>query len=99
MDSEYRGPLIHIPESLFGIKIRTFGFGGNFKRRSLIIMNHVTHMDWMYLWDVVDKQGHLSYWKAVTKRLPVREIPIIGMLHLELGHAELTNIIDNNNCP
>ena len=64
---------------MYGIKIRTFGFDGRFKRRSLIIMNHVSHFDWIYLWDVVDRQGDLSYWKAITKREPFQHCPIIGM--------------------
>ncbi len=63
---------------MFGIKIRTFGHGEKFKRRSLIIMNHVSHLDWMYLWSVIDRQGDLSFWKVVTKKLPVRSLPILG---------------------
>lgn len=67
-------------ENFFGIKIRTFGFGEKFKKRSLIIMNHVSHFDWIYLWGVMDRQGNLSFWKAITKRVPIFYIPIIGML-------------------
>ena len=69
-----------IPEKMFGIKIRTFGFSGKFKRRSLIIMNHVSHFDWMYLWSVVDRQGDLSFWKAITKEQPLKQFPIIGQI-------------------
>ena len=69
----------HHAENFFGIKIRTFGFDGRFKRRSLIIMNHVSHFDWIYLWDVIDRQGDLSYWKAITKSAPFRHTPILGM--------------------
>ena len=65
-------------ENFFGIKIRTFGFGEKFKKRSLIIMNHVSHFDWIYLWDVMDRQGNLSFWKAITKRVPVFYVPILG---------------------
>lgn len=66
-------------ENLYGIKIRTFGYSGKFKRRSLIIMNHVSHLDWMYLWSVIDRQGDLSYWKVIAKRIPIRSLPILGM--------------------
>lgn len=71
----------HNAENMFGIKIRTFGHSGTFKRRSLIIMNHVSHLDWMYMWSVIDRQGDLSFWKAITKRFPIRSLPILGMLH------------------
>ena len=67
-----------ILETLFGIKIRTFGFSGKFKKRSLIIMNHVSHFDWLYLWSVVDRQGDLTFWKAITKTLPMKNVPILG---------------------
>lgn len=65
-------------EIMFGIKIRIFGSSTKFKRRSMIIMNHVSHFDWLYLWSVVDRQGDLTFWKAITKTLPVKSIPIIG---------------------
>ena len=45
-----------------------------------MIMNHVSHFDWMYFWSVVDRHGDLSYWKPVTKRRPLRSLPILGEL-------------------
>jgi len=63
---------------MLGIRVRTFGYGGGFKRRSIMIMNHVSHFDWMYFWSVVDRQGDLTYWKPVTKRFPLRNLPILG---------------------
>ena len=44
-------------------------------------MNHVTHLDWMFLWSLVDRQGDISYWKPITKNM-LRQVPIIGMLLL-----------------
>ena len=48
-------------------------------------MNHVSHIDWMYLWSVIDRQGDLSFWKVVTKILPVRSIPILGQCTEQAG--------------
>ena len=77
---------------MFGIRIRTFGHDGKFKRRSLIIMNHVSHYDWIYLWDVVDRQGELSFWKAITKAAPIKDVPIIGKLRWNIPCVYVGNL-------
>ena len=41
-------------------------------------MNHVSHMDWLYFWSVIGRQGDLLSWKVVTKNA-IRRLPIIGM--------------------
>ena len=64
-------------EKVLGIKIRTFGFQGHFKKRSVIIMNHVSHFDWLFFWSVVDRHGDFTFWKVITKDM-LRQIPIIG---------------------
>ena len=64
---------------MFAVKIRTFGDSGNFKKRSLILMNHCSYFDWMYFWSVSDRQGDLTYWKVITRRLPLRNLPVLGM--------------------
>ena len=66
-------------ETVLGIRIRTFGFKGHFKKRSVIIMNHVSHFDWLFFWSVVDRYGDFSFWKVVTKEKPLRQLPILGM--------------------
>ena len=65
-------------EKVLGIKIRTFGFKGHFKKRSVIIMNHVSHFDWLFFWSVVDRYGDFSFWKVITKEKPLRQLPILG---------------------
>ena len=64
-------------EYFLGLRVRTFGFGGKFKRRCLFIMNHRTHMDWMFFWAVVERQGDLSGWKAVMKNA-MKSYPFVG---------------------
>ena len=68
----------HITESALGIRVTTFGFSGVMKKRCVIIMNHVTHLDWMFLWSLVERQGDMSIWKAVTKNM-LKQVPILGM--------------------
>ena len=67
-------------EKLLGINIRTFGFKGHFKKRSLIIMNHVTHFDWLFFWSVIDRHGEFPSWKVVMKEKPLKQLPVLGML-------------------
>ena len=67
------------PEYLFGIKTRSFGYNGQFKKRCLFIMNHVSHFDWVFFWAVVERQGDLMTWRAVTKDM-LKNVPIIGEL-------------------
>lgn len=70
--------LFSLTEKVLGIKIRTFGFKGHFKKRSVIIMNHVSHFDWLFFWSVVDRYGDFSIWKVITKEKPLRQLPILG---------------------
>ena len=65
-------------ESIFGIRIHTFGHREKFKQRSLFIMNHVCHFDWMFFWSVVERNGDLTCWKAVTKDV-IKKFPILGV--------------------
>ena len=72
-------------EKVLGIKIRTFGFKGHFKKRSVIIMNHVSHFDWLFFWSVVDRHGDFSFWKVITKEKPLKQVPILGKFNLSCG--------------
>ena len=65
-------------ETVLGVQTKTFGFHGKFKRRSLFIMNHVTHLDWLYFWSVVGRHGDLLTWKVVTKN-NIRHLPLLGV--------------------
>ena len=40
-------------------------------------MNHVCHLDWMFFWGVVERQGNLCHWKSVTKNM-IKRIPVLG---------------------
>ena len=68
---------LSLSERVLGIKIRTFGFQGRFKKRCVIIMNHVSHFDWLFFWSVVDRHGDFTFWKVITKDM-FRQVPIIG---------------------
>ena len=66
-----------LSELIFGIRIRTFGHRERFKRRSVFLMNHVCHFDWLYFWGVVERLGDLTAWKAITKD-GIKKIPFLG---------------------
>eukprot|EP00731_Ephydatia_muelleri_P027381 Em0019g254a len=70
--------MVYILEYFLGMRVRTFGFDGKFKRKCLFIMNHRTHLDWMFFWAVVERQGDLSGWKAVTKS-DMKKYPFVGV--------------------
>lgn len=80
-------------EKVLGIKIRTFGFKGHFKKRSLIIMNHVTHFDWLFFWSVIDRHGDFPSWKAVMKEKPLKQLPILGMSKHIMSNTNLCPFI------
>lgn len=47
------------------------------KERSLLIANHRTEVDWMYLWDLALRKGCLGYIKYILKSSLMR-LPIFG---------------------
>ena len=65
------------PEILFGIRVRTFGHHELFKSRSLILMNHICHFDWLFFWSVLERNGDVTSWKAVTKDM-IKKFPLLG---------------------
>jgi lysocardiolipin and lysophospholipid acyltransferase len=65
-------------EDLFGIKIVVTGDNlTNDKKRSLIILNHRTRMDWMYIWMLHSRIQILEQLKIVLKA-QIKHIPFIG---------------------
>ncbi len=67
-------------EDLFGIKIVVTGDNLiNDKKRSLIILNHRTRMDWMYIWMLHSRIQILEQLKIVLKA-QIKHIPFIGRL-------------------
>ena len=46
-----------------------FGHKEKFSERSLIILNHRCHFDWLFFWMVVGKRGDASSWLVMLKRI------------------------------
>ena len=69
-------------ETCFNINVRTFGDVGEFGDRCLLLMNHRTHLDWLFLWSVVSRYGNLYCWKAVMKS-SLKHIPLYGVCECE----------------
>jgi lysocardiolipin and lysophospholipid acyltransferase len=65
-------------EALFGMRIKTFGHRKKFEQRSLFLMNHICHFDWLFFWGVAKRNGNIATWKVVTKDA-VRRVPLIGI--------------------
>ena len=65
------------PEVIFGIHSRTFGYQEKFKQRSLFLMNHVCHFDWLFFWGVVERSGDTTCWKAIAKDM-IKKVPLVG---------------------
>ena len=59
-----------------------------YKSCSVFVMNHICHFDWLYFWGVVEQNGDITCWKAITKNM-IRKVPLIGKLvmHTVLGHT------------
>ncbi|XVF63924.1 hypothetical protein PTKIN_Ptkin09bG0125400 [Pterospermum kingtungense] len=47
------------------------------KERVLVIVNHRTEVDWMYLWDLAMRKGCLGYIKYILKS-SLMKIPVLG---------------------
>lgn len=60
-------------------KTKVFFSGESVPRdgRVLLFANHRTEVDWMYLWDLALRKGHLGYIKYVLKR-SLMKLPIFG---------------------
>ena len=76
--------LSRVPEVFFGIRTRTFGHGEKFKQRSLFVMNHVCHFDWLFFWGVMERNGNIGTWKVVTKN-SIKKVPFVGGWSLPLS--------------
>jgi len=62
-------------EVLLGVRVRTFG--DHVDGRSLLLMNHRTHLDWLFLWSVLARYGNLDHWKPIMKS-SLKHIPLYG---------------------
>eukprot|EP00638_Chattonella_subsalsa_P000833 CAMPEP_0117746638 /NCGR_PEP_ID=MMETSP0947-20121206/8058_1 /TAXON_ID=44440 /ORGANISM="Chattonella subsalsa, Strain CCMP2191" /LENGTH=308 /DNA_ID=CAMNT_0005563985 /DNA_START=522 /DNA_END=1445 /DNA_ORIENTATION=+ len=64
-------------EKWCGIKLKFCGDNVPFAENCLIISNHRTRIDWMFLWCLCLRYGHLSKLKIVLKD-PLKSIPGFG---------------------
>jgi 1-acyl-sn-glycerol-3-phosphate acyltransferase len=63
---------------VLGIRVRIFGHRQPLDKRTLIILNHRCHFDWMFLWLVLAKVGDLGMWTVILKKL-LKPVPLAGM--------------------
>ncbi|KAI4316782.1 hypothetical protein L6164_024727 [Bauhinia variegata] len=47
------------------------------KERALLVANHRTEVDWMYLWDLALRKGSLGYMKYILKS-SLMKLPVLG---------------------
>ena len=64
-------------EKINGTKVVFSGDDLPPKERVLLIANHRTEVDWMYLWDLAQRKGCLGYIKYVLKR-SLMKLPVLG---------------------
>ncbi|KAK8975664.1 hypothetical protein V6N11_021515 [Hibiscus sabdariffa] len=64
-------------EKINGTKVVFSGDNVPQKERVLIIVNHRTEVDWMYLWDLAMRKGCLGYIKYVLKS-SLMKLPVLG---------------------
>ena len=64
-------------EKLLGIQMVITGDAIRPGERNLIIMNHRTRLDWMYLWSVMVRQSGVKTEKIILKA-PLKNIPGAG---------------------
>ncbi|XP_078604244.1 lysocardiolipin acyltransferase 1-like isoform X2 [Branchiostoma floridae x Branchiostoma japonicum] len=73
-----RGMVLDVlSEMVYGIKVRITGDSINPGERTLLIMNHRTRLDWMFLWMYLIRRGQLSKEKIILKN-ELRKIPGAG---------------------
>ncbi|PPS17910.1 hypothetical protein GOBAR_AA02716 [Gossypium barbadense] len=64
-------------EKINGTKVVFSGDDVPRKERILIIVNHRTEVDWMYLWDLAMRKGCLGYIKYILKS-SLMKLPVLG---------------------
>ncbi|KAG4140301.1 hypothetical protein ERO13_D06G009500v2 [Gossypium hirsutum] len=64
-------------EKVNGTKVVFSGDNVPRKERILIIVNHRTEVDWMYLWDLAMRKGCLGYIKYILKS-SLMKLPVLG---------------------
>ncbi|CAF3059127.1 unnamed protein product [Rotaria socialis] len=79
-------------EDLFNIKIVVTGDDlSNDKKRSLIILNHRTRLDWMFVWMLHSRYKILKQLKIVLKA-QLKRVPFLGWSIQHAGYLFLERI-------
>lgn len=64
-------------ELVFGVHVKICGDGKKVQGPCLLIMNHRTRFDWMFLWCYLLRMGDLYKLKIVLKE-SIKKIPVLG---------------------
>ncbi len=64
-------------EVVFGVKVKICGDGKKLQGPCLLIMNHRTRFDWMFIWCYLIRMGDLRNLKIVLKE-SMRKVPVVG---------------------
>lgn len=66
-------------ELVFGVRVKICGDQKHLDGPCLIIMNHRTRFDWLFLWSYMIRMGNLRHHKIILKQ-SLKKIPLFGML-------------------
>ena len=70
---------IYFTELVFGVRVKICGDQKPLDGPCLIIMNHRTRFDWLFLWSYMIRMGDLRHHKIILKQ-SLKKIPLFGML-------------------
>ena len=70
------------PELVYGVKIVISGDLTQLESPNLLIMNHRTRFDWLFLWSYLIRKGSLHREKIILKK-QLKHIPGLGKY---IGH-------------
>lgn len=69
-------------EVIFGVQVKISGNVKKLEGPCLLIMNHRTRFDWMFVWCYLMRVGDLQKFKIVLKE-SLKNIPIVGQLKMQ----------------
>ena len=64
-------------EVVFGVKVKICGDLKRLEGPCLIILNHRTRFDWLFLWSFILRMGNLTKHKIILKK-SLKKIPPFG---------------------
>ena len=70
--------------NVLNIKLVITGHKGQFKPRSLIIMNHLSHFDWLWFFAFMIRAGRISDLAVIVKH-EIKFVPILGWASQAMG--------------